>query len=439
LLTVIRAHNPKQFMMEDSEAVSALKAYLYRSNQRMYDEIFAFLDKYGNLKSRTIDKLDEFIRHITTWSMDRAQSESGLRYEEGLYSIVQFVKNSAYYITRVYPEMILSKRTANMGVNVPKHWELSKNHQQDVARFIQKYYEPLLKYNQDTVITQLLVAAQAKLVDLNILLEHIPVYTPIHKGGDSFYLLFDKDTVYMLVKYLWYSVISEYIVMTDDRDLLRADVEQSKRARRARIAAATDFSETVETVRLEEPDEDDLDYEEAVDAFEVDIRIGNTQDLKKRTAELLISFLGIDYENKKYVDLSYKEISAKMSRSRQYEKSLITNFFRDMDAEERRVKNLEKQYKMGRWNVGMQKGLVEYDKATYERERNEIIDRLNNTIDPNDEVILAERDIYELEGEDADEAAAEHDGEGVDISNFGDDYLDGNYYGDEDAGDFRDD
>jgi hypothetical protein len=83
--------------------------------------------------------------------------------------------------------------------------------------------------------------------------------------------------------------------------------------------------------------------------------------------------------------------------------------------------------------------LVQYDKATYERERSEIVDRLNNTIDPDDEVILAERDIYELEQDAEADAEVEHDTEGMDISQFRDDYADGNYYGDENNEDFSDD
>jgi len=438
LLNVIHGHNPKQFLMEDSEPISQLKNYLYRSNQRMYDTIYDFLDKYGNLKDRVLERVDDFLREITTWAVDRNQRDTGLHYEEGLYSIVQFVKNSAHYMTKVYPEMIRNKQTGQIG-KVPKHWDLSENHKRDVARFVEKYYDRLSRFNNDKVVNQLLGSAQVRLVDLVMLLDHIPVNTPIYKGGDPFYLLFDKETVYMLVKYLWYSIIYEYTRMTEDSDLLHADVEEVKRDRRTKIAAATDVTENITTVHAAANDEE-AEYSQEVDELEVDIQIGNTRDLKKRTAELLIVFLSIELENKKYIDLPYREISAKMTRSKQYEKSLITNFFRDMDAEERRVKNLEKQYKMGRWNVGMQKGLVNYDKATYERERSEIIDRLNNTTDLDDDVALLERDIYELEQEDAGDAAAEHDGEGVDITNFADDYQDGNYYGDEGLDeDFRDD
>ena len=162
---------------------------------------------------------------------------------------------------------------------------------------------------------------------------------------------------------------------------------------------------------------------------EVSIKIGDLQDFKRRTAQLLIAFLEIDSDNKSSIDLTYMKISEKMNRSKQTEKKMITDFFRDMESDERQVKFLEKTYKMGRWNVGMQKGLVQYDKNTYDRERGEIIERLNGTNEVDYDVAIMERDIYEIEQDDDAAIDAEYENEANDITELGEDYID-NYYGD---------
>jgi hypothetical protein len=232
---------------------------------------------------------------------------------------------------------------------------------------------------------------------------------------------------------MWYSVLYEYISMSDDQELLHADIEENKSVRRAKIRDASQMVESMQTVGEDDLDDEASDY--MADVASISIKIGDLQDFKRRTAQLLTAFLEIDMENKNSIDLTYAKISEKMNRSKQVEKKMITDFFRDMESDERQVKFLEKQYKMGRWNVGMQKGLVQYDKSTYDRERGEIIERLNGTNEVDDDVAIGERDIYELEQDEAAEVEEEYDREANDITELGEDYQD-DYYGEE-GGDFE--
>jgi hypothetical protein len=422
LLNVIYDYKPLQYVKEDSEHTEKLKNYLAISNKRMYETIYEFIDKYGNLNARHLEHIDDFIMNITSWTIDKPNGKHDLT-QDNMYNVVQFITNSIFSMSKIFPEVILNKKNIE---SVPKHWNLSPNHQHDIIRFIKKYYDPLNKFKDDKVLSKLLKEIQTQLIDLNILIQHIPIYTPIHRGENTFYSLFDKKTIYMLLQYLWYSVIYEFIIMTDDVDLLNLDIIESKNRRREEIREQRDYVETLQTIS-------EVNEEEMVGLSEISINIGNVQDLKTKTAQLLTAFLDIDLENKKSVDLDYSRISEKMDRSKQAEKKLITDFFRDMDSEERKVKNLEKTYKMGRWNIGMQKGLVEYDKNTYDRERGEIIERLNGTVEYDDDVAIMERDIYQLEEDTTAEVEEEYEREANDISGLGEDYMDGEYY-DEDRG-----
>ena len=441
LSDVLSEYNPKQFRMEDSDAITRLKNYLTISNRNMYngihtvdrkndsDGIYDFLNKYGNMNDNSLMHMDTFIQNITKWEIDREQKDSHLYYEEGMYSIVQFMKNSIYFMTKVFPEMILNNVDIN---NVPKHWNLASIHNIDISRNIKNYYEKLNEFKKDNVIAKLLRELQTRMINLNIMVQHIPIHTSIHKGDDSFYLLFDKQVIYSLMTYLWYSVICEVILMTNDPDLLRLDILENKASRREKIRDMGDSVEGLQTIYKAANDEE----VDQIDDLQVQLEAGNQLDFKKRTASLLIAFLTIDKENKESIDLPYIKISEKMSRSKQSEKKLFTDYFKNMDPDERKVRKLEKLYKMGRWNVGMQKGLVQYDKNTYMRERGELIDRLNNTNSMDDDVDMIDRDIYQIEEDEQEAIAAEHDFEGDDIAQFGDDYLDGNFYGDDGDDDF---
>jgi len=435
LLSVVSAHNPTQYVMEDNEQTEKLKNYLTLSNKRMYESIYEFLDKYGNIGSTQLEHLDSFIMNIDEWASDQrtsVQRTSGQSIDSvnSMYSIAQFIKNSIQTSTKVFPGMIINNVDLH---KVPKHWSLSPFHQSDVSRFMKKYYEPINKFKKDKTLLLLLTEVQSKFIDMNILLEHLPIYSPIHKEDNTFYSLFDKSTIYMILKYMWYSVLYEYISMSDDPELLHADIEENKNVRRAKIRDASQMVESLQTVGEDDLGDEESDY--MADVASISIKIGDLQDFKRRTAQLLTAFLEIDMENKNSIDLTYAKISEKMNRSKQVEKKMITDFFRDMESDERQVKFLEKQYKMGRWNVGMQKGLVQYDKSTYDRERGEIIERLNGTNEVDDDVAIGERDIYEIEQDDAADVEEEYDREANDITELGEDYQD-DYYGEE-GGDFE--
>ena len=149
--------------------------------------------------------------------------------------------------------------------------------------------------------------------------------------------------------------------------------------------------------------------------------MGNSDDLKTRVAKLLLTFLDIEQGNKKTM-LSYEEIAKKIRKEKNIEKHKIIEYLGNMDKEERQIEDQFKRYKMGRWNVGLQKGLVQYEKKTYDREVNENKDTEG----------LENADAEQIDIEDEADAEAEEDNEAMDISGLGEDYRDGDYYGEDD-------
>jgi len=349
-----------------------------------------------------------------------------------MYTVTQFLRNSVYNISRTYPEIIQNNHTVNPKPS--KHWNVSPNHAVDIANFLEAYYTPLAKFKNDTVIRGLLSETQRRLVDLTLFLDAIPKFTPIHKTvvledgkseNLSWYAFFGKRTVYMLMTYVWYTALCEFIEATDNEELLYTDVLNRKQERRDAIREDADPLLYGESEAL--TTEDNEDQAEDLDELEVQIKMGNSKELKTRVAELLLTFLEIENRSKSEIDASYQSLDKQLRRSRQKEKKMITDFLKNLDPDERRVEDNKKALKLGRWNVGMQKGLVKYDKATYERERAEMINQLNGEImEAEDNQAAKGADDLERDAEvDADEF---YEKEANDIGELDEEYGDGNYY-----------
>ena len=423
LKNVLEKKNPKVMVKEDNDETRQLNNYLSKANSKMLETITGFLRKHGNLTLLKFKRMQEILSKIHVWNID-ADTKSNANVDS-VYSIVEFMKNSIFAMSRTYPEMIRNNQIVND--TMPKHHGLSDNHQRDMSVHIKKYYELLNKFKGDGILVNLLTSIQTHLVDLNLFLEHIPVQSEIVKGSDSFYSLFSKRTIYMLYTYTWYSVFYEYIMATEDIELLQTDLRERKEERRKAILENADPL----AVQVSENIDMDIGTGSNESLMEVQIVIGNKKELKDRVAELLLAFLQIDDINKKAIDYSYASINDRVTKSKQDEKKMITDFLRKLDSEERQVENLKKMMKLGRWSVGLQKGIVSYDKDTYDREQRELLLQEMGSganMDEDDQIQQGIDDLVEDEVNLADE---EGDLEAYDISGLGEDHSDGNYYGED--------
>ena len=404
LRAVLSSYDPKVMVVEERKELRNFKNYLAVANERMYYEIVKFFDQYGNLSDADYDRLQNFILSVTT---------TNLRDADALYTVTTFVKNSIYMMCKVFPEIILN---GNVFDNIPAHWELSDKHVSDLSNKLESFWSSIKEFHGDTVISRVLRNIQIDATDIFVLIRELPVYSPLTKGENTYYSLFDNETINMVFIYLWYSTLYEYTVSASNPEFLRTDVEEKKSARRKNIVDEADKANQL--VGLGEPDQENQGESELQ---EIDIRMGNADDLKTRVAKLLLTFLDTEQGNKKTM-LSYEEIAKKIRKEKNIEKHKIIEYLGNMDKEERQIEDQFKRYKMGRWNVGLQKGLVQYDKKTYDREVNENKDTEG----------LANADTEQIDIEDEADAEAEEDNEAMDISGLGEDYRDGDYYGEDD-------
>ena len=361
LRAVMKSYDPSVMIVEPRESLVAFKDYLANANGKMFSEISAFMDTYGNLSDKKYTVFQNFLKVGGT---------------------PEFIRNSIYFMTKAFPAMILNGTSFQ---HLPKSWNFAKPHYEELKKMIEKTWEGIKGYSN---VSDALNEIELRSADIYLLISELPIYKPVYKGEHTYYSLFDTDSIKLTYEYLWYSTIYEYIVSANNIELISIDVEAKKTKRRERVLSP-DLA-----VGLDENDSDD-------EIREIDIKSGSEDDFKKRIANLLNSFFNIDTENQE-LTMSYDEISKKIRKSKTNEKQKMVSDLGKMDDDERAIENQFKKYKMGRWNIG--KELFKYDKNMFSKEYSEV------------------------------------DEEHADIDQFGEDYTDGDFYGDnrEDETEFGD-
>lgn len=329
--TILVKYDPQVMTMgnpqENDElhlAVMKLKNKLAKENDSMKIRIVKFIKDYGGLKRSDLDKTKETIYHLPIWSCIHEQPTRGSSPGCGdeMYEMGQFIRNSTVAMVKVIPEMILNKQLHQEPV-MHEHWGLAESHIQILRDLIQAYWNPYVKFMNDDsdLFNTLLRSVQGKLIDLVVLSQLIPIQRIIQRGEDTWFRLLDRSTLGLLMSHIWYSVLDQY------------------------IETCTEFTKTKKTF------------------------IMVTENMKQTVASLLLTFIRTLQTDKQNIDQSYESIMKKVNRAKDKEKEKIMGDFEKADKKDRRYMFLEKMWKHGKWNVGIQNGLVRYDKSRFDYEK----------------------------------------------------------------------
>jgi hypothetical protein len=438
LMKVIRKFDPAVMVNEESVELDNLKNYLYETNNKLYVRIMDFFHRYGNLSNANYTKIDKWLTTISEWKTDELHTSS------------QFFLNIIETVSKIYPNMIINNAKLQNTEKWTGRWGFSVFDVMEIETFRNKYYEKIQKFKQDPVLTQLMKDVSQRLNDLHMFVQHIPVTTPIQKGSETFFSLFDKNALDLLFTYCLYSALYEYIVSSEDPELLRADVEKFKRDRRTTIAERKMDVNNIHAEFDSLPEE----YEETeTDLQEMQIITGTSEELKQRVCQFLLSMLDIEEKNKIVINSPYSGIMKNVQRYKVKEKATITDYLRDLTIEERKIENSMKEKKIGKWNVGMQKGLIHYDESTNARERDNLMgylmqDATTGVLDNYTELLFENYNIphmipqeqmngiEDLDKYEEQETEDFYDREAYGIENLGEDYADGEYYEEDRENDF---
>ena len=426
LWATLADYNPRVMVHEDRDSVDALNRYLRNTNGRMYSKITEFLNHHGNLTNPQYDEIQVFIHEICQWKIDTETDT------KSIFSVRQFILNSIEKMVNVYPSM---KKHFPKVCTIPKHWGLDPRHQEMLGGLLNENNELLRRYIATPSLGPLFEHVEARLRSMMYFVKNIPVFAPIIKDGVAFHSLYSKETVYLLLKYCWYSVLYEYVIATEDPDILTIERKDTIRQRRQNQTDPDTYRDEMENVFGADEDIDPL--------LEIELEMGDIRKVKDETGSMLAYFMQVEQTIKKKTNMSYDDIKFKTQRKKDKEKKQITDTFERMERDERKVEDMLKHFKIGRWNIGQQKGMFQYSSETYARQA-ELNDYLNEE-DEADGITLTvnaaniqpvsdEMDVNELEEENAMEIDREYEAEANDIAGLDEDYTDGRYY-DEDMDD----
>ena len=417
LKTLLTDYNPKAITNIYSDNLKNLINYLDKSNTKILKEITKFFKSNSNKYSEPqYKKTINFLKDINKWNLEDNNNNNSCHHENlGLHKFINFTKKILYSLSKVYLTCITEKNSFNK--TSPKHWDFSDNHYLKLDEFHNNYYKNLKKYSNDPIIINILNQLQHNLKDVYYFTQSIPIYSElIHKDSDhKFHCLFDKQSLYLLYTHCIYSVIYEFIKLTDDPNLLHIAVMEHKK----------DKEEAKQNIS-------DLTYEAEINSIvEIQIEQGTKIDLKQKINSLLFSILNIELDNKKLLNKTYEEIVKQTNRSREMEKDAIFDYFNSMeDKDERKLEKKLKKYKLGRWDIGLQSRIFKYDKKTndndgFEHFNDNDIDIDNDNDNDNDNDTANDNDI-DNDNDIMDDANAVD--EQFNINNLGNNYTDGNYY-----------
>lgn len=404
------------YQYEETQEMNDLKNYLLMTTSRMNASISGFIRQYTSINKKQLDSLLSFIASLREQNMWEQSSQEN-------YHKTSYLMNFLHYISKFLPQILLSNRRY---VEIsPKHWGLSREHSFDVKYIVESEYS----FIKDVIMDDTMVRY------FNVLEKRIDkIYTfaklfPYAKYEDK-YLLLDTRAQELFLSYCIYSVIHEYIILTDDIDITEIHKENKKKD--IRMQNAMTESDTIESTYQE--DSDDVNGSLS-HLDEVDIITGNIDSLKKNVSNIIVAMLNKGISDKKILNINYDTIMKKTKQTKELEKSQIIKEFAKMSIEARKIENEHKKYKLGKWNVGQQKGLVHYDKNTYDRERLEMRKWMSDSQfeqenEDNEAVNNAQTtyDIDDLEQHDNDLNNQLQDSEAYDISHLGENFMDGNYY-----------
>ena len=99
---------------------------------------------------------------------------------------------------------------------------------------------------------------------------------------------------------------------------------------------------------------------------------GNKKLMSEKIAKMISVFADMTCVDKKITDMSYEDLMDKVTRSKEKERDLMVEYLTDLTDSEREIENMFKNFRMGKWSVGMQKGYKKYDTDTYDKERDDI-------------------------------------------------------------------
>jgi len=399
----------------DSEEMRSLKNYISRSNTEMKKEITDFLLKDGRLSKKQMRETMGMLEQLWSWETASSwRNQTTTISDDATYNSLQFIKVYMQNILKTFPNMILEK-VDHTNAALPKYWGLSARHTEDIRQMLLDYYRPLNKFYDNALLINVLQRISSKCDRLLLLAEETPYLSEITYRGKSMHSIFDKRTSNLLMEHYFLLALLEYKKLALDPGMVNRVIVDK---------------EEEELWTVEEMEERELRLSEpSLNAFTA----GEQKQLRVLVADLLLAYLSMMEDHKDMIDLRYERVMDLVFKTKEKEKDTFTDRLQALTEEERQADTILKINKLGIWSKGLQKGLTTYVKETYDEEREymEKLAEIERQVKKNKYVTDNNLEQYLDDYMEEQETGRQIEQEEYDLNGLTEDYMDGDYFGQE--------
>uniref|UniRef100_A0A6C0BQY5 WW domain-containing protein n=1 Tax=viral metagenome TaxID=1070528 RepID=A0A6C0BQY5_9ZZZZ len=363
LKTMYNLFDPKMADKYENNVRTA-KDYLSRQIKQLTDKLVSILSDSG-LSRRELNKIMSCLHSLFKFPDTGTGMIVDIPTETNVRQL-EFTKSIIEDISIILPHIVLNNGVVDYSsIKPPKHWKLSGRHVDDFVSMIRKYYEPMSSFYTDELFSEVLTD----------------------------YIEESKD-VYRFISSMTYRSSVEY-----DTDVMDPTITMMM----------SKYSTIVLLLRLNEL----AHLKGDSGAF------SDKHKIIDMTSRYTIKLLNMVCHNKESIDYNYESLMSRIRRAKEKEKDIITDYLKDMSEDARKVEKVFKQYKLGKWSLGEQKGYREYQGDMYDKERDEMDEQLQREITngTTDVISKLNSDIYSSD----DLARIQEDMENNDLSKLGED------------------
>lgn len=436
LYDIVEDYSPNKPLSERRTTLYALYRELKIFNKKMYEDITNFINDHGNLKNTEYQNVSKYLWNISNWKSSKETEIDN----DSFCNYTNFIKNIIRNLTVVYPKII-----ENFSILVPetgstrshllcKHWKLAPSHKDYLLKELDSIKPQFSPFASNEAVLRLLVKLNMRIQNFMLLVNNTPFN----------YSIFDRSTEVELMKYYIFSIFTEYIQLTTDDEIIGFVKNESLVNRKLEIDKNKETSNLLRAMYPQNSlnvEEYEQELDTVLNLYDVDFAKGDEKAMKITIAKLMTLYINIIEKDKGYSNTIYADIKHNMSVVKGLEKTAFTSFIGKFTKEELQLNKTSMKYKIGRYNIGEQKGLYSYDIEYFEKDKNNEI--MIQALAEEEEFSHGVK--YEMPGEDTmdiedlDRSSRlqleeEADREAYDISGLGEDYMDGSYY-DEDMSD----
>ena len=386
-----------------SSKLREVRNYLITNTETLKTEITEFLSKHSSYSGAMKRRLLETLNTISEFSTTNDDTMLLTDNELTTVNMVTTIKNMIHDMTSVFPNIVINKVDYEK-VKPPTHWKLSQIHTRDIITFMKKNYSQIKQLYGNKEVLDIMENIDESCKNIRKLVSETIFSSSLNNDETEHSKLFEFSLVREFYTYLFYYTCHKYIEVQEELNLavdVVEDVEESKGS----------------------PDE----------MVEVDVLSGDNLKYKQEIARILMTYLEIFARQKSRINYNRSEIMELVLRSKEKEKDIKTRQLKALTDEERKTDGELRKAKLGRWNIGLQKGLTQYVKDTYDMERKEmeqeaLVDRELGQLDVVNDM---NRELYAMDFLEQQQRNEDANAEAFDMTGLAED----DDYGDDKVGD----